>query len=377
MRLNLAMNAHTVPQLRLSIRYRLTPHSGQPTGTLFHCWLPNGNGDAITLSGAGAADRIRVWFERHAKIASGFLEWEQNGSAFDETIMRRQAVLDGGYLFGDVELATVDQGAIDAMRRLGGRLAQEHQLPEEASYVALGKRVLHLVVPLIVRFVDTLRSEYGQFWLLPVRSWDSRDEALGSACSRFGLHWWDDAANTWCRFLPTNLAQRITLTVGPGRGYAEYLTEADWRRLQATGWQAEPFPEVQMLGRATRLLAAGELRHAFIEVVAALELAISHRLRVGNDAEAARAALQTFLDRSSLKSQAAVLFHTNGVPDPVLEAIVAVIDIRNKVVHEGYVPQQREANDLRLLMRETARLCGIEDLKIPELHAGNRLDPPG
>ncbi|NNM70530.1 MAG: hypothetical protein HKM00_11325, partial [Gallionella sp.] len=71
-------------------------------GPLFHRFVPNGRNDAVFLTPFGDPYEIRVWFERSAKLVNGFLKWERNGSQFDESIMRRQAKLDGGPLRGEM-----------------------------------------------------------------------------------------------------------------------------------------------------------------------------------------------------------------------------------------------------------------------------------
>jgi len=68
------------------------------------------------LTAAEDHDQLSVWFERRARIQSGFLQWDARGSEFDTSIMARQGRLDGGILFGELQ-ATVSSAELAAITR--------------------------------------------------------------------------------------------------------------------------------------------------------------------------------------------------------------------------------------------------------------------
>jgi hypothetical protein len=56
--------------------------------------------------------------------------------------------------------------------------------------------------------------------------------------------------------------------------------------------------------------------------------------------------------------------------------VLEAIEIRNKVVHEGYRVTSDNSSLARALMRETAKLLELEDFKASVLYGGNALLAP-
>jgi hypothetical protein len=345
-------------------------------GPLFHRFVPNGRNDAVFLTPFGDPYEIRVWFERSAKLVGGFLEWEQNGSQFDESIMRRQAKLAGGPLRGEM---LIDISGEEMASLLRNPKAQNEPFGQDAgedlTYVSLGKRVIDVLQPRLTNFINTLRNQYGQYWLEELSAWDSRRNTLGTYCSSvLRLLWWDEQARDWRRFLPTNSGSIVTAERLPGRGYEEYLTEEDWRRFQQSRCLANVSTEVQLLGNATRALDLGEYRQAFLEVMSALELAVARRLV--SSSEIAKRAIQSFLDGERQNAQVAVVMLTTGARDSEIEDALQALKIRNRVAHEGYLPSAVEATALRNVMRTIQRLVGLDEIKSPVNTFSNQLSAP-
>jgi hypothetical protein len=347
------------------------------TGPLFHRFLPDGKNDAVVLTPEGAPHEIRVWFARNAKKVDGFLKWDRDGSDFDENIMRRQGVLEGGPLRGEMLMPDVSQNELTSLLRNPKALNEKfgQDTPDDPNYIALGKRVIAVLQPRLSNFVSTLRNQYGQYWLEELRPWDSRRSTLGTYCSsNLGLQWWNDVSSDWRRFLPTNSGAMITVQRPPGRGEGEYLTELDWRRFQRTHCLDDVSTELQLLGNATRALDFGEYRQAFIEVMSALELVIARRLSSGSDLT--KRAIQSFLDRETQSAQVAVVLLATGADDAEIEQALCGLKVRNRVAHEGYLPTSVEAGELRPLVKTIQRLAGLEELKTPAFTTGNSLSAP-
>lgn len=172
--------------------------------------------------------------------------------------------------------------------------------------------------------------------------------SLGTYCSSvLSIRWWSQTDAGWCRFLPTPASQTITGPRMPGRGFAEYLTEADWRGLQAHRYQSEVELGVQMLGAATEALDTGNWPYAFVTVATALEFALTAKVERGASDPKIRRALNRFDDRETLPARAAVVLLTCGVQVNAVSAVLSAIEIRNKIAHEGFRPSDREAFELR------------------------------
>jgi hypothetical protein len=369
----------TIVRMSFHLRLETGAFAGPPqiVGPLFHRFVPNGQSDAVYLTPEGDPHEVRIWFERAAKQVQGFLKWEQNGSQFDEAIMRRQGKIEGGPLRGEMLVPDVTDDEIVSLLRNPKALNESfgQDAENDRAYVALGKRVIEVLQPRLTNFVSTLRNQYGQYWLEELPEWDSRRCTLGTYCSSvLGLVWWSERTQDWRRFLPTNSGSTVTAERHPGRGYAEYLTEEDWRRFQRTRCLADVSTEVQLLGNATRALDFREYRQAFIEVMSALELVIARRLT--STSEMARRAVQSFLDRETQSAQVAIVLLATGANSLEIEDALTAIKVRNRVAHEGYLPGAAEATALRNVMKTIQRLAGLDEIKSPVLTNTNMLLAP-
>lgn len=364
--------------VKLSFRLRMeTAIFAAPVrivGPLFHRFVPNGQEDAVFLTSDGDPHEIQIWFDRAAKLENGFLEWEQDGSQFDETVMQRQAKLEGGPLRGQMLMPDVSDEEMVSL--LHNPKALDEPFGQDAGddpiYASLGKRVVKVLQPPLANFISTLRNQYGQYWIEELPAWDSRRNTLGTYCSSvLSLLWWNDGTQDWRRFLPTNSGATIKAERVPGRGDAEYLTEEDWRRFQRTRCLEDVSTEVQLLGNATRAIDLGEYRQAFIEVISALELAIARRLT--STSEMAKRAIQSFRDRETQNAQVAVVLLATGADDAEIECTLQALTVRNRVAHEGYLPSAAEVIALHNVMRTIQRLDGLDEIKCPMLTSSNML----
>lgn len=368
----------TIVRMSFHLRLETTIFTGPPriVGPLFHRFVPDGPNDAVFLTPEGDPHEIRIWFERSAKLEQGLLKWERHGSQFDETVMRRQAKLEGGPLRGDMLIDVSDEEMVSLLRSpkaLNEPFGQD--AGDDPTYVSLGKRVIEVLQPRLTNFISTLRNQYGQYWLEELSAWDSRRNTLGTYCSSvLSLVWWSEKTQDWRRFLPTNSGSRITAERPPGHGYAEYLTQEDWRRFQRSRCLTNVSTEVQLLGNATRALDFGEYRQAFIEVMAALELVVARRL--ASTSEMAKRAIQSFLDRETQSAQVTVILLATGANSVEIELALQALKVRNRVAHEGYLPSAVEATALRNVMKTIQRLAGFEEIKSPVLTFDNMLSAP-
>lgn len=368
----------TTVRMSFHLRLETRTFAGFPkiVGPLFHRFVPNGPHDAVLLTPDGDPHKIRIWFERSAKLEHGFIEWERHGSQFDESVMRRQAKLEGGPLYGEMLLDVSDEEMMSLLRNpkaLNEPFGQDAD--DDPVYVSLGQRVIKVLRPRLANFISTLRNQYGQYWLEELTDWSPTQSTLGSYCSSvLSLVWWNDKTQDWRRFLPTNSGSTISSERPPGRGYAEYLTEDDWRRFQRSRCLTDVTTEIQLLGSATQALDLGEYRHAFIEVIAALELVVARRLTPSG--KLARSAIQSFFERAAKNAQVAVLLLATGAESAEIEETLKAIKVRNRVAHEGYPPSYTEAAALRSVMRTVQRLAGLEEIKSPVLTLDNMLEGP-
>lgn len=160
-----------------------------------------------------------------------------------------------------------------------------------------------------------------------------------------------------------------------GRGYGEYLSKEDWENIKSTSdLNAGPHLATIILGRANELLDAGHLRQAFVEAGSAAELAVNkYLLSKGEALGVSGASIAQFFDLPLSKQIAITVTIARLSPKEVLSEALRAIDIRNKIVHEGKQPSDKDAGCLVSLMQVVATLLETEH-KFPVLTSSNRLD---
>lgn len=343
----------------------------RPEGPLFHKWLPNGRADAIVVPTSDDRNRLELWFERRGYLSESFIRYDKKRNEVDVEVMKRQDHLDAGQLWGECQYAHVTTAELKAVR-------EDKESAEE--YVELAKRIVKFLHAPVSAFIDLLRTQYGQYWLPELPSWDSRTQSIGSYCATtLWLEWREKADQPWRKFRPTQLSHTLTIQPLPGRAGEEYLTEEDWRRIQQTFSPVESVPlALRLLGRAHELRDAGHESEAFVQAATAAEVAVEHFLatRTKNLPEDADSAVRQLL-KLPLKSQVSILATSiASISQAVLDDALKAIDARNAIVHEGTKPYDPGRKTFLALLDCAKALLDLEELKTPVLYAGNELSPP-
>ena len=100
--------------VRFIINTKDDKNSFAPNGPLFHRFLPNGIQDSISKEEEHY--KIKFWFEQRGFQAKGrFIRYDPNRKDINKSDIPKQARLDGGYLFGEIELFNIDGNKIDKL----------------------------------------------------------------------------------------------------------------------------------------------------------------------------------------------------------------------------------------------------------------------
>jgi hypothetical protein len=357
-----------MPTLLLRFAITLEDYSlseiDQHHGPLFHRWLPDGEKDCIVLDTDDPSAELKIWFQRWGFVEHGFIVFSYERREVDPEIIPKQAVLDAGPLMGLLRIEGLSEEQLASIR--------ENKVGDDA-YVALGKRVVkRLVYPPVNRFINVLRTNYGQYWIRPLEEWDSRRESLGGYCSFLQLKWSPDG-QIWEDFLPDEAVTKITARLQ--RHFPGYLTEEGWQELREVAREGyEPSLGAVILSRTHQLLDQGNMRHAVIEGVIALEVALSELIR------RKLGAAESLIERMSafwnlpLPSQLVSIAAPLGtVSSQDIEDTVRAIEMRNKVIHQGWNPPDDAAVALSGLLRTVAALLSGPRFRFPSGHFGNSL----
>jgi len=192
------------------------------------------------------------------------------------------------------------------------------------------------------------------------------------------MKWSIDEGKTWYDFSPTKKERApINLFVNAGVG-RDLIHQSDWEALKdvlETGYDP-PFPMI-LISRAHELADQGLWRHAFIEGVTALELAIQtfYRERARSD-KVFQESLKSFWELPLRTQLLTIVLAAQNFGDPSSEDIrsaLRAIEIRNNLVHEGFDKDESDEKCLRALLRVAGALNSGPGLRLPPMPSGNSL----
>lgn len=336
-------------------------------GPLFHRWLPDGEKNAIQLSTVDPKASLKIWLERRGYFDGSFIKFDYNRKEVDPKIMEQQGILDAGPLFGLLEIQGIPRKNLDVLRmkKIGHNL-----------YVSLGKRVVKLICPLVQRFLNILRINYGQYWIAELNKWDSRRETLGNFCGlSLSMKWRITGEKTWKPFEPEK--KRIMLEGHLPGDFSEYLTKDDWQELVNTYQKGyDPSTAAFILSRAHQSFDQGYFRQAFVEGATALEIALHEFIRNNLQAsELLNTSIKSFWImpiRSQLTTVFTILCNTTTKQ---IEDAVKACEIRNDIIHEGKNPPVGSEDKLIALLRLVALIISGPKFKFPKKNHGNARMP--
>jgi hypothetical protein len=330
-------------------------------GPLFHRWLPRGIDDSIEAN--VEVGHLQLWFERRGYTENGMVRFSFERHDVEESIVKKQGRLDAGPLFGTLNVENVADNVMEGLRR---------DLTSDPACMEFGKRIVKSVYPVIERLAKHLRVQYGQHWLTPPEKWDSRYRSLGALCADWNMSWSEDDGQTWHPFKPDNSVRNY----GPleQTKFNEYLTQEDWLAVKSAVEKGDaPTLAAELAANSHRLISDLEMRHALVEACSALEVAISEAVRTPIKASSKLTdTVASFLKDTSLKARLVVVASLVGnISSDLLEEALGVIDLRNRIVHDGFIPEERDMRLVRAVLEIVARVLPGSLAKFPVQSASN------
>jgi len=341
----------------------LAPHFGP----LFHRWLPDGKKNALKLSTTDPKANLKIWFDRRGYFDDSFIKFDYNRKEVDPKIMEEQGILEAGPLFGLLEIQGISKENSDILRmnEVG------HDL-----YISLGKRIVKLICPLVQRFLNILRINYGQYWIAEFNQWDSRRETLGDYCdSDLSMKWRTTGEKKWKPFEPEE--KQIMFEGHLPGDFSEYLTKDDWQELVNTYQKGyDPSTAAFILSRAHQSFDQGYFREAFVEGATALEIALHEFIRNNLQAsEFLTTSIESFWNMPKGSQLTTVFTILCNTTTKQVEDAVKAYKIRNDIIHEGKNPPPGSKDKLIALLRLVALIISGPKFKFPEKNYGNARRP--
>jgi len=332
-----------------------------PAGVLFHKWLPDGEKDAICLIDQGNI-KLHVLFERRGFLDKDEIKYsDEKKEELKENVIRRHAKLESGPLF----IKLVYPIGLNDEKKIIGRDVESKTAKYDKlnDYDDLGKNIYKLIYSKLSVLVYTLKYKFGQFWIEDFPSLDSTSQSLGSYFS--GLQAKCIIKGKKYRFLPNSPIVFLVSKISKDDEFLKFITEDNWRSLQKKEFIKENTGR-EYLVKSYDSYINNDLRNAFLEGCIALELVISNLF-----VKFCQEKLDSFFDMPR-KVQLCIV--ANLVLPDLTESIITnsckAIDIRNSIMHKGYVPNSRDSKYYIDLINVVIKLLRDGEIKLPNKHLG-------
>jgi hypothetical protein len=339
-------------------------------GPIFHRWLPDGENDAISVKTKSEDAKVSIWFERCGFVENGWIQFDHNKREVDSDILKRQAKLDAGPLRVKIELKEIKKEEAQA-------LAEKQK--GNINYISIGKRLTQIVNECVIPVIDILRLYYGQYWLQELHKWNSEKESLGNYFRHLYAKYSLDAGISWEDFIPDEPFVSIPFPVIIESDFSPYLSKEDWTALNVYSKKDFYSPlAVKLLSKAHELRDREDYKLAFIEGNTALEVAISdffkNRLSLPDNLKLEMQSFWQLPIRAQLTVIASLI---KDLSHEDISNAINSIQIRNKIVHEGWSPRKckETTQALNSLFKVIARLASNKPMKFPSSSRTNTLFP--
>lgn len=347
-------------KLTFKIDLRDFNHEGvnEYNGPTFHRFHPNNKFDKIERKLDSVDGIISFWFERRGEKKDGFIKYIYNKNQVEEEDISRQAILDGGLLFGEV---TINEVPVELQQVL------ESNKTGDAEYISFGKKVVKEIIKHSNNLINIFRDLFRQHWIESLDTWDSTTKSLGTFCQYdLSMQYSLDNGITFSKFLPDIQRHEVHVTSNIIGDYSDFILKKDWTVIKNLFENDfKPLTASFFLSLANETFNKGDLKKAFIEAVTALEKALEYILK-----ENPKISESSFNNKKfpnlSLPDK---LIYISSIPGKIDEneinnSIQSII-IRNKIVHEGYSPKEEQIILLKSLFKSISKIIDEPVCKFP------------
>ena len=350
--------------LRFFIHLENSDIKFSPNGPLFHRYLPDGKNDEIVMDTGDPNFILKVWFERRGFVQNGAIEFDYRRKEVDPEIIPRQAILDGGPLSCLLEINEISSEQEDVIR---------NEKKGDPIFVKLGKEIVKKIQPSINNLLSIIRIKYGQYWIATLGPFDSRYSSIGGYFSSLQTESSLDNGANWVKFLPDHPTHIGYSTIGGN--YKYYFSKDDWTAVKSMANEKfEPSVAMNCLIQAHQYMDQGDLKHAIIEGVTALELSIEEffeKKLTGKDV-----LMNKFgeFKQLHLPTKTTMVSTAIGIAINELEDALSIIGIRNNIAHDGISPEERDVErKLFSTLNIVSTLIYDKKYRFPEANHGNEI----
>lgn len=336
-------------------------------GLLFSRFLPNDIDDCIETNSGD--NKFKFWFERRGfHDDHGFINHNFSRKEIRKDEISRQGLIEGGPLFGEVELPGVFPFML---------LTIDYEDKSELQKIV--KSIAKLISKETQKILDVLRYNFGQYWIIDNIDWDSRQYSLGYYCKNvLNLSVFDDTTDKWMDLEPNESVATLTMNSVVPIDTTEYLTEQNWIKLKELIYtnHTPSFAQRQLV-KAFMTLDTKDIVKAFIDSVTVLEIALDQYFKsISAKSEKIGKQLNRFKEFGNKEQLSMIFADKKEILVKDLEDSIDAIEIRNKIVHEGHIPKNEDVSKVRALLKLNSIIINEPISYLVSHTTANTLDSP-
>lgn len=342
------------------------PSYGELYGPGFHRFLPDNKNDLLEKKLSILNGNIAFWFERRGEKEDGFIVYNSTKELVFEEDICKQGILDAGSLYGQISLNEVPNEVLDALRK--NEMGNSH-------YLSFGKNIVKEISDHSNTLICIFRELYRQYWLKKLDLWDSRVHSLGSYCKNYlSLKYSLDYEETWHNFIPDAPRQTIRGVSNFPTDFSDWISEKDWIDIKNL------FDENYEVSISSRFITLahetyrnGDFKKAFIEAVTALEMVLGCKIKENKKlTKSISKSIQSFQNLPKISQFSLFALECDSLSSTDIENSIKAVEIRNKVVHEGYNPSESDNKVFYSLLASISKINKEQATKFPYNNHGNR-----
>lgn len=327
-------------------------------GPTFHRFLPNNKFDKLERNLDSFDGKISFWFEKRGEKKGGFIKYNYSKKLIKEEDISRQAILDGGVLFGEVSINDIPIELLQILK---------DNKTGDVEYVSFGEKIVEEIIKHSNNLINIFKHLFKQHWVENLVDWDSKFQSLGTYCDyELSMKYTIDNGVTWKQFLPDKKRHEVHVTSNIITDYSDFILQDDWSLIKDLFESGFKHSTISFfLSMANETLNKGDLKKAFIESVTALDLAIKHIVKENPVINESSFNGKKFpnLRLPSKFNQISIL--SDKIDADEIENSIKAIKIRNKIVHEGYRPKEEDEIYLKSLFKSISKIINEPVCKFP------------
>jgi hypothetical protein len=351
------MEQTIILDLQANIADNIDAKSQKIEGPFFHRWIPDSCDNAVVLPITEKGIIIKIWFEIS----------KQTIVILDKKNINEDGKIEAGNLIAECSNIKISSELLEKLN---------NSVLNDPDLVKFSKDLYKYITHEINKFIKILSHLYGQYWLSEIPTFDSR---LGSISYYWNASWKKNETDTFKQFLVDECSITIYSKTDENKNdnleFKNYINISDWLEIPNHMQGGTYLDNIvfELIASANKHSKTNRLGFAFIDAYVALEIALNDLYKSKfNNSSAIDTKINDYLNNVDLPTKFVITAsHYADLKKEQIENALESLKIRNKVAHEGYLPNSREKKYLYDLLDVINLLSGFPKIRRTKIIQGN------